>query len=242
MHQKIIGDWNAIERERRQSALRQERELLSLRSGEGEPGDYTLPNGKWFAVRTAPNAQRAPSADLVMGRQTAASVVERNLKGEGFDFFMPSYRVMVRHHRSKRWIEKRFPTFVGYLFVDLSARSFQEVEAVDGVGKVMKARLSAEREPEPFEFPLATIDRLRWEEWEQQQAFIEAKALILRQEEAEKSLSPQQRRRRASHEIRSRNLQYHGLRSMLSRGVTSPATARFIHETMDKLVQMNSGT
>ncbi|OWK26279.1 hypothetical protein AJ87_02815 [Rhizobium yanglingense] len=138
----------------------------------------------WFAVKTVPGAQRSPSLTEGDQRLLRDSVVERNLRNEGFEVFMPSYRIEVRHHRNKRWIEKRFPTFIGYAFVNLPRMNFKDVEDVDGVGKLLRVRRPDRDYPEPFAFAQETIDRLRFIEWEQEEAFLLAREQRIRGEES----------------------------------------------------------
>jgi hypothetical protein len=65
-----------------------------------------IKKSRWFAVRAVPGTQRM--AKLINGMPEARqgeSVIERNLRNEGIDVYMPSVRVMVRHQRTRRVIE-----------------------------------------------------------------------------------------------------------------------------------------
>lgn len=151
-----------------------------LRADEGKPGAWHPPIETWFAVKTVPGAQRSPSLTEGDQRLLRDSVVERNLRNEGFEVFIPSYRIEVRHHRNKRWIEKRFPTFIGHAFVNLPRMNFKDAEDVDGVGKLLRVRRPDRDYPEHFAFAQETIDRLRFIEWEQEGAFLLAREQRIR--------------------------------------------------------------
>ncbi len=89
---------------------------------------------RWFAVRTVPGAQRmAARATGLPANREGESVVERNLRNEGIDVYMPSAWAMVRHQRTRKVIEKRFPMLVGYAFVHLPRLEFEKVRQVEGV-------------------------------------------------------------------------------------------------------------
>ncbi|EJL54369.1 hypothetical protein PMI09_02460 [Rhizobium sp. CF122] len=94
---------------------------------------------------------------------------------------MPTYRIVVKHHRNKKLIERRFPIFTGYVFVNLPTQRFVPVEAVEGVGKLLKYSRIYGDAPEPFSFPQEVIDRLRYMVWEEDQKFLLDKAWCMRQ-------------------------------------------------------------
>ena len=73
-------------------------------------------------------------------RRRGESVVERNLRNEGIDVFMPAFWTMVRHQRTNRVIEKRFPMLIGYAFVHLPRLEFERVRSVDGVMCFLRSR------------------------------------------------------------------------------------------------------
>ncbi len=147
-------------------------EFLEARRGEGR---RYAPVETGFAVKTAPDAQHCLS--MREGQDRAGdSVIERNLRSEGFEALMPSYRIEVRHHRQGHWIERRFPTFTGYLFVNIGPHDYRAVEEADGVSKILRFTKRYEERQMPFEFAQETIDRLRYIQLEQEQNFLFARA------------------------------------------------------------------
>jgi hypothetical protein len=79
-----------------------------------------------------PGAQRTAKAHPGMPG-AMESVIERNLRMEGFKVFMPTVHFEVRHARTKKWVERRYPLLVGYAFVDMLGCQFQDVRRVEGV-------------------------------------------------------------------------------------------------------------
>ncbi|UFS82054.1 transcription termination/antitermination NusG family protein [Rhizobium sp. T136] len=153
---------------------------------------------------------------------------------------MPTYRLVVRHHRNRKLIEKRFPIFTGYVFVNLPKRRFVEVEAVEGVGKLLKFSRTYGEEPEPFSFPQETIDRLRFTEWFEDQQFLSRKAYEVRQDEVDRELKAMKNAKsKGSRKIRSAH--YSELAGSLSRSMTSPSSRSLVMETMAQLLKL-SGT
>ncbi|MBX4952084.1 MULTISPECIES: transcription termination/antitermination NusG family protein [Rhizobium] len=205
-----------------------ETEFLKARKGEAR---RFAPVETWFAVKTAPGAQRCPSIREGHDRK-GESIIERNLRNEGFEAFMPSYRIEVRHHRQGHWIERRFPTFVGYLFINIGPDDFRKVEEVDGVSKILRFTKSLEQRPMPFAFPQETIDRLRYIEWEQEQNFLLARARRQREEEVERE---QPGRRGKASTRRIRRAQFTELGGHLSTSLGTPSSRAFITETMETL-------
>ncbi|MGO7726705.1 transcription termination/antitermination NusG family protein [Rhizobium johnstonii] len=214
-------------------------DFLKARRGEGVGHKWTPPLETWFAVKAAPGSQRCPSIFDGDSRKLD-SVVERNLKNEGFEVFMPSYHMEVRHHRNKRWIEKRFPTFVGYLFVNIGPDDFRTVEEVTGVGKILRFTRSNDEGSMPFAFPQETIDRLRYIAWEQEQTFLVARARRQREEEIE-----QEQRRRGkpvnASSRRIRRAQFTDVGGGLSSSLSSASSKAFITETLKTLSNMATG-
>nr|WP_281414870.1 transcription termination/antitermination NusG family protein [Rhizobium sp. BK538] len=154
------------------------------------------------------------------------SLIERNLANAGFESFMPTYRIVVKHHRNKKLIERRFPIFTGYVFVNLPTQRFVPVEAVEGVGKLLKYSRIYGDAPEPFSFPQEVIDRLRYMVWEEDQKFLLDKAWRMRQEEVDRELvEVKKAASRASRKIR--NAQY----SELAGGL-APAALRRLHPAL----------
>ncbi|MDR9783843.1 transcription termination/antitermination NusG family protein [Rhizobium redzepovicii] len=168
------------------------------------------------------------------------SIVERNLRNEGFDAFMPSYRIEVRHHRQGHWVERRFPTFVGYLFVNIGPHDYRAVEAVDGVSKILRYSKKYAERPMPFEFPQETIDRLRYIAWEQEQNFLIARARRQREEEIEQEARSRGKPVNASSR-RIRRAQFTDLGGSLSSSLCSASSKAFITETLKSLGEMANG-
>jgi len=215
-------------------ARAEESKFQALRREEGRKGAKEL----WFAAKAAPGSQRSPSTPANDDRAPSLSLVERNLVNAGFECFMPTYRLVVRHHRNRKLIEKRFPVFTGYVFINLPNGRFAEVEAVEGVGKLLKFSRTYGEEPEPFSFPQATIDRLRFTEWFEDQQFLHRKAYELRQEEVEQELRTLKNgRSKGSRKIRS--AQYSELAGTLSRSMTSPSSRSLVMETMSQLLKLS---
>ncbi|MBB3355317.1 hypothetical protein FHT70_005278 [Rhizobium sp. BK049] len=211
-----------------------ETEFLEARKGEAR---RFAPVETWFAVKAAPGAQRCPSMREGRDRK-GESIIERNLRNEGFEAFMPSYRIEVRHHRQGHWIERRFPTFVGYVFVNIGPDDFRRVEEVNGVSKILRFTKSFEQRPMPFAFPQETIDRLRYIEWEQEQNFLLSRARRQREEELDRE---QPGRRGKSSTRRIRRAQFTELGGGLSSGLTTPSSRAFITETMKTLGNLGAG-
>lgn len=84
----------------------------------------------WYAVKTAPGAQlpqreyQVETTRSVKGYRIVpslnpnSSAVERALKDNGFTFYMPAEKRLVRdRRRTDLWKVRRFALMVGYLFV-----------------------------------------------------------------------------------------------------------------------------
>ncbi|RDJ12430.1 transcription termination/antitermination NusG family protein [Rhizobium grahamii] len=227
--------------EERQAKLARAEELRfrGLRKGEGQRGDWNPAQELWFAVKAVPGSQRSPSSAVDDGRDPSLSLIERNLANAGFESFMPCYRKVIRHHRNHKLIERRFPIFTGYVFVNLPTQQFRKVEAVDGVGKLLKFSRIYGDEPEPFSFAQEVIDRLRYAEWYEDQAFLLAKSHAMRQDEVER----EQRAKgkggpKAGSSRRIRNSQYSELAGGLSRAMTAPSSRVLVMETLDQLLKL----
>lgn len=109
----------------------------------------------WFTIRTMPGAQR--SARAIDGApDVLESVIERNLRNEGFKVFMPTVHFEARHHRTKKWVERRTPLLVGYAFVDLNGGHFEDVRQVEGVMCFLRRSTNSG----PYEMPAAEIRKL----------------------------------------------------------------------------------
>ncbi|OCJ05303.1 hypothetical protein A6U87_14970 [Rhizobium sp. AC44/96] len=98
----------------------------------------------WYAVRTVPGSQRMATvlepandeteADRVKReRRKGESIVERNIRNEGIEVYMPSFWAITQHQRTNKMSERRFPLLVGYAFVNIEQRDFERVRNIDGV-------------------------------------------------------------------------------------------------------------
>ena len=114
---------------------------------------------KWYAVRAVPGSQRMaraiePANDeteeqkAARERRKGESILERNLRNEGIDVYMPSFWALKQHQRTNKMSEKRFPLLVGYAFVNIHQRDFERVRGVEGVMCFM--RPSMDRGPIAF--------------------------------------------------------------------------------------------
>jgi len=127
----------------------------------------------WYAVRAKPGTQRmarplpiaANSTDeekAVAERRKGESILERQLRQEGIDVFMPSFWQWSRHHRTNKTIARRYPFLVGYAFVHLPKLEFEKVRAVDAV----MCMLAPTRDAGPVLFPEALISQFMLAEFE----------------------------------------------------------------------------
>lgn len=137
----------------------------------------------WYAIRAVPGSQRmariieASNDGLETPEQTAArerrkgeSIIERNLRNEGIDVYMPSFWSITQHQRTNRMSERRFPLMVGYVFVNIAERDFEKVRRVEGVMCFM--RPSPDRGPIAFRETdiggLMLADFQKQQEWERE--------------------------------------------------------------------------
>ena len=149
----------------------------------------------WYAIRTKPGAQRmAPAIPRTDGELRARiarlqkrnvpdgeTIIERDCRDMGYEIFMPSYRVEVKHNRTKRWFEKRFPLLVGYAFVNLPNQEWEDFrKKVDSALCILKPGGEGHK---PFEFSEWAVGKLRLIEWEADQAFMYQKMQRIRAEE-----------------------------------------------------------
>ncbi|WP_259129822.1 transcription termination/antitermination NusG family protein [Rhizobium sp. BK661] len=215
----------------------EELRFRAARRGEGEAGQWKPDADLWFAIKAAPGSQRSPSAPASEERAPSLSIIERNLANAGFESLMPTYRIVVKHHRNKKLIERRFPIFTGYVFVNLPTRRFVQVESVEGVGKLLKYSRVYGDAPEPFSFPQEVIDRLRYMVWEEDQKYLLEKAWRMRQDEVDRELvEVKKAASRASRKIR--NTQYSELAGGLVRSLRVPSSRALVMQTMDQLLNL----
>jgi transcription antitermination factor NusG len=100
------------------------------------------------------------------------SIVERNLRNDGFKVFMPTVHYEARHHRTKKWVERRVPLLVGYAFVDLCGRHFEDVRNVEGVMCFLRRSMTSG----PYQMPNAEIGALMAVEHENRAIILKQRA------------------------------------------------------------------
>lgn len=127
----------------------------------------TQDNSRWYAVRAIPGSQKQAKPLLVAAnatdeekaeaeRRKGESIIERQLRQEGIDVYMPSFWIRTKHHRTNQLIERRLPFLVGYVFVHLPCLEFEKVRAVESVMCV----LAPSRFDGPVRFPEGVISKL----------------------------------------------------------------------------------
>lgn len=125
-----------------------------------------MKQSRWYAIRIKPGYQRMAAADSRLPeRRRLETVIEKNCREGGFEIFMPSFVVETKHHRTNKFIEKRFPLLVGYAFVRLPRLNFEELRKVEGVMCLLKIN----RELGPIEFNEDVIGSLMIADWESRQ-------------------------------------------------------------------------
>lgn len=133
---------------------------------------------EWYAIRARPGSTRqASDSTRYTPDRLYETLLERNLRNGGFEVFMPSGKIEIKHHRTKKWIDKRFPLLPGYAFVNLPDHEFAKVESVEGVGRVLRVAWR------PYRFTDETIAALRLADWEAAQNHDMNKARRIREEE-----------------------------------------------------------
>jgi hypothetical protein len=131
----------------------------------------------WYAVRAKPGTQRMARPLLLAAnateqekaeweRRKGESILERQLRQEGIDVYMPSFWIRTKHHRTNKLIERRHPFLVGYAFVHLPDFEFERVRGVDAV----MCMLAPTRNAGPVRFPEAMISQFMMDEFEAAQA------------------------------------------------------------------------
>ena len=120
-----------------------------------------------------------------MERRNGESIIERSLRNEGIDVYMPAYWHEIVHHRTNKIIEKRLPLMVGYAFVHLPDLAFEKVRGVDGV----VCFLQASRERGPARFRADDLAVIAAEELSRRQQFRLDRFARLEQEKSGKIMS-----------------------------------------------------
>ncbi|MBW9076933.1 hypothetical protein JNB84_03130 [Rhizobium pusense] len=93
-------------------------------------------SAKWYAVRAMPGTQRMAAATprlIEQQHRIGESIIERNIRNEGFDVYMPAFWRDIKHQRTNKIMAKRFPLLVGYVFVNIREREFERVRRTEGV-------------------------------------------------------------------------------------------------------------
>ncbi|WP_313078327.1 transcription termination/antitermination protein NusG [Agrobacterium pusense] len=108
-------------------------------AGGGTPNHHRTPRGglmRWYAVRAMPGTQRMTAATprpIEQQHRVGESIIERNLRNEGFDVYMPAFWKDIKHQRTNKIMAKRLPLLVGYVFVNIRERDFERVRRTEGV-------------------------------------------------------------------------------------------------------------
>jgi len=132
------------------------------------------PAVRWYAIRVTPGYQRmARAIEGAPEDRRGESIVERNLRNEGIDVYMPAFWKEIRKHRSRKLVERRLPLLVGYAFVRRDpGDGFDRIRQVDGVGGIV----SLSRDGGPIAFTEADLQALMLSGFDKQQAYRFAKA------------------------------------------------------------------
>ncbi|MDG4675852.1 hypothetical protein P9A16_32650 [Shinella sp. 838] len=131
----------------------------------------------WYAVRAKPGTQRmarplpipaniTEKERIEADRRKGESILERQLRQEGIDVYMPSFWIRTKHHRTNKLIERRLPFLVGYAFVHLPDFEFERVRGVEAV----MCMLAPTRNAGPVQFPQNMIAQFMVDEFETEQA------------------------------------------------------------------------
>lgn len=194
---------------------------------------------RWYTIRAMPGSQRtAKVIDGLPESRSLESVLERNLRNEGFKVFMPTVHYEARHHRTKKWIERRYPLLVGYAFVDLCGGHFEDVRRVEGVMCFLRRSMTSG----PYEMPAREIRSLMAVE-EENRAII-AKQRAEREARERRDLHRTTRREREEimppgtiATICGRN-PFSGLVAKVI-GPSSRGTVKAVIETLDNLLELD---
>ncbi|OAE40653.1 transcription termination/antitermination protein NusG [Agrobacterium tumefaciens] len=93
----------------------------------------------WYAVRIVPGAQKmARAIPNAPEHRAGETLLERECRNNGITIFMPSFWTVVRHQRTNKLIEKRFPLLVGYAFVRIDDNGFGAVRNLNTVSYFLR--------------------------------------------------------------------------------------------------------
>lgn len=93
----------------------------------------------WYAIRIVPGGQRMAKAGVnAPDYRIGETLLERECRNYGITVFMPSFWTVVRHQRSNKLVEKRFPLMVGYAFVKIEDEEFGAVRDLNTVSYFLR--------------------------------------------------------------------------------------------------------
>jgi transcription antitermination factor NusG len=124
---------------------------------------------RWYAVRVAPGYQRmAKAVEGLPEHRRGETLIERSLRDNGVDVFMPGFWKELRKHRSRRLVERRLPLLVGYAFIRHDPGvGFNAIREIDGVNGVV----SVARDGAPIAFSEKDIHTLMIAAFDKMQAY-----------------------------------------------------------------------
>lgn len=138
---------------------------------------------RWYAIRARPGSQRMAKAidDLPEARR-GETVLERECRDKGVPVFVPSAWTVLKHHRTNKVIEKRFPIFPGYAFVRVSEEEFGLVRQLDSFAYFLRSGRDADpsyfRDAEIFDLFLGDLQER--DDYERTKKFREEEARTAR--------------------------------------------------------------
>lgn len=95
---------------------------------------------QWYIIRAVPGTQRQARAWSACARKRQAeSILERECRNIGINVYMPSFWTTVRHQRTNKTIDKRFPLLVGYAFVNLLPEERDKLRDLDSVAGFVRS-------------------------------------------------------------------------------------------------------
>jgi transcription antitermination factor NusG len=93
----------------------------------------------WYLIRVVPGGQRmARALDGASEHRIGETLLERECREKGVAVFTPSFWTVVRHQRTNRLIEKRYPLFPGYCFVQVAGAGFDPIRRFNYVSHFMR--------------------------------------------------------------------------------------------------------
>ncbi|MBX4940979.1 transcription termination/antitermination protein NusG [Rhizobium binae] len=93
----------------------------------------------WYLIRVAPGGHRmAKAVNEAIEERIGETLIERECRERGVAVFTPSFWTVVRHQRTNRLLEKRFPLFPGYSFVQVADTGFDMIRQFSYVSHFMR--------------------------------------------------------------------------------------------------------